>query len=217
MTGPRLPLGALLPFAAGSIGMGIWVTVPGIFLLYFLTDVLAVPPLVAGLAILLPNVVDIIVHPWVGRLSDADRARSGNRFRLMAAGCLVTFAFVALFAVPPDLRAVSAAVWVGTMLVAGNLFYAGYQISYLATPADLGIGYHERTRLMGYRNVVITVGVLAAGVLAPLVAGDDPGVGDYTRMSLVFGAVILVAMLAGIGPPRASRPRRGTAADCWWR
>jgi glycoside/pentoside/hexuronide:cation symporter, GPH family len=214
MTGPRLPLGALLPFAAGSIGMGIWVTVPGIFLLYFLTDVLAVPPLVAGLAILLPNVVDIIVHPWVGRLSDADRARSGNRFRLMAAGCLVTFAFVALFAVPPDLRAVSAAVWVGTMLVAGNLFYAGYQISYLATPADLGIGYHERTRLMGYRNVVITVGVLAAGVLAPLVAGDDPGVGDYTRMSLVFGAVILVAMLAGIGGvARLNRAAPGVPAE----
>ena len=210
MTDPRLPLRALVPFAAGSIGMGIWVTVPGIFLLYFLTDILAVPPLVAGLAILLPNIIDVLVHPWVGRLSDADRARNGNRFRLMVAGCLVTIAFVALFAVPSALHGDSAAVWVGVALVAGNLLYAGYQISYLATPADLSIGYHERTRLMGYRNVVITVGVLAAGVLAPLLAGAD----EYSRMALVFGMVMLVAMLAGIsGVARLNRAAPGTAAE----
>jgi GPH family glycoside/pentoside/hexuronide:cation symporter len=214
MTNVRLPLRALVPFAAGSIGMGIWVTVPGIFLLYFLTDVLAVPPFAAGLALLLPNVADIVTHPWVGRLSDADLATAGHRRRLMVVGCVVVLAFVALFAVPSDLHGTSAAIWVAVALAVGNLLYSCYQVSYLATPADLGIGYHERTRLMGYRNVVITVSVLLAGVAAPVVAGDDPGVGDYTRMALLLGAVMLAAMLAGItGVARLNRAAPGTPAE----
>ncbi|MFD4603285.1 MFS transporter [Streptomyces sp. NPDC058464] len=213
MTNVRLPLRALVPFAAGSVGMGIWVTVPGIFLLYFLTDVLAVPPQVAGLALLLPNVANIVLHPWVGRISDAGLARGGHRRQLMSAGCVVVLAFVAMFAVPSDLHGTTAAIWVSAALVAGNLLYSLYQVSYLATPADLGIGYHERTRLMGYRNVVITVSVLLAGVAAPVVAGDDPGVGDYTRMTLLLGAVMLAAMLAGItGVARLNRAAPGTPA-----
>ena len=158
MTSVRLPMRAVAPFAAGSIGMGIWVTVPGIFLLYFLTDVLAVPPLVAGTTLLLASILDVVLHPWAGRLSDIDRARSGNRSRLMLAATSVVLVFVAMFAVPPGLSGTPALVWVAVTFVAGNLLYSGYQVSYLATPADLGIGYHERTRLMGYRNVVITVG-----------------------------------------------------------
>jgi glycoside/pentoside/hexuronide:cation symporter, GPH family len=210
MTDVRLPLRGLLPFAAGSVGMGIWVTVSGIFLLYFLTDVLAVPPAAAGLALLLPNVLDIVVHPWVGRLSDADLAGTGHRRRLMVAGSAVALVFAAMFAVPSGLHGTSAAVWVAVALVAGNLLYSFYQVSYLATPADLGIGYHERTRLMGYRNVVITVGVLLSGVAAPLLTGNDPTVGDYTRTALLLGAVMLVALLAGItGVGRLTRAAPG--------
>jgi Na+/melibiose symporter-like transporter len=194
--------------------MGIWVTVPGIFLLYFLTNVLAVPPHAAGVALLVPNVADIVLHPWVGRLSDASLADSGHRRQLMLAGCVVVLAFVAMFAVPSGLTGTTAAIWVAVALVAGNLLYSCYQVSYLATPADLGIGYHERTRLMGYRNVVITVSVLLAGVAGPLVAGDEPGVGDYTRMALLLGAAMLAAMLAGItGVARLNRAAPGTPAE----
>jgi GPH family glycoside/pentoside/hexuronide:cation symporter len=206
MTEIRLPLRAVVPFAAGSIGMGIWVTVPGILLLYFLTEVLAVPPAAAGLALLVPNIADIVLHPWMGRISDTDRAAAGHRRRLMLAGCAVVVTFVALFAVPGGLRGTPAAIWVGAALVAGNLLYSAYQVPYLATPADLGIGYHERTRLMGFRNTVITIGVLLSGVVAPLLTGTAPGVGDYGRMAVILGLAMLAAMLIGItGVARLNR------------
>jgi Na+/melibiose symporter-like transporter len=210
MSDVRLPLRALGQFASGSVGMGIWVTVPGLFLLYFLTDVLAVPPLAAGLALLVPNIVDVVLHPWVGRLSDTDLAGRGHRRRLMSVGCLVALAFVALFAVPFGLRGIPAACWVAGVFVVGNLLYSCYQVPYLATPADLGIGYHERTRLMGYRNVVITVGVLVSGVTAPLLTGEDAGIGGYTLMALLLGAAMLAAMLVGIsGVARLNRAAPG--------
>ncbi|MEV0397306.1 MFS transporter [Polymorphospora rubra] len=205
----RLPTAGLLSFATGSVGMGVWVTVPGLLLLYFLTDVLAVPPLLAGLALLLPSVVDVLLHPFVGHLSDADLARRGHRRRLMLVGCALALAFVAMFAVPGQLRGIPAAVWVAVAFVAGNLLFAAYQVPYLATPADLAIGYHERTRLMGFRMVVLTVGILLSGVLAPLLAGgDDPARSGYTLMAVVLAVAMVVTMLVGIGGVR----RLGAAA-----
>ena len=80
--------------------MGVWVTVPGLLLLYFLTDVLAVTPWLAGLALLVPKVADIVLHPWVGHRCDAQQARRGDRRRLLLVGCALPVAFAALFAVP---------------------------------------------------------------------------------------------------------------------
>ncbi|MEV4515746.1 MFS transporter [Dactylosporangium sp. NPDC049525] len=203
MSHVRLPLRGLIPFATGSVGMGVWVTVPGLLLLYFLTDVLAVPPLLAGFVLLAPKVLDVVLHPWVGRLSDADLARRGHRRRLMLAGCALAVAFAAMFAVPGGLRGAPAGLWVAVAFIAGNLLFAAYQVPYLATPADLSIDYHERTRLMGFRMVVLTVGILLSGVAAPLIAGqDDATVGGYARMGLILGAAMLAAMLVGIAGVR---------------
>ncbi|MGW4105961.1 MFS transporter, partial [Streptomyces sp. NPDC004976] len=47
--GADVPRPALLRYALGSAGMGVYVTVPGLLLLYFLTDTLGVAPWLAGL------------------------------------------------------------------------------------------------------------------------------------------------------------------------
>ncbi|WFE35663.1 MFS transporter [Micromonospora sp. WMMD975] len=216
-----LPRGPLLGFAAGSLGMGVWVTVPGLLLLYFLTDVLAVAPWLAGLTLLLPKVADVLLHPWVGHRSDLEQARRGHRRRLLLAGCALPAAFAVLFAVPGGLTGAGAAAWVAVFFVAGNLLFAAYQVPYLATPADLRIGYHERTRLMAFRMVVLTLGILVSGLLAPLLAGGDAATrGGYLRMAVALAAGMLAAMavgVAGIGRLRrtASTPTLGPGAGGW--
>ncbi|MEU9508705.1 MFS transporter [Micromonospora sp. NPDC048170] len=206
-----LPRGPLLGFAAGSLGMGVWVTVPGLLLLYFLTDVLAVTPWLAGLALLLPKVADVLLHPWVGHRCDVEQSRRGDRRRLLLLGCALPLAFVTLFAVPGGLTGAPAAAWVAVAFVAGNLLFAAYQVPYLATPADLWIGYHERTRLMAFRMVVLTLGILASGLLAPLLAGgDDATRGGYQRMGVLLAVGMLAAMLVGV--VGIGRLRRAAAA-----
>ncbi|KAB1905637.1 MFS transporter [Micromonospora sp. AMSO1212t] len=206
-----LPRGPLVGFATGSLGMGVWVTVPGLLLLYFLTDVLAVAPWLAGLTLLLPKIADVLLHPWIGHRCDVEQARRGHRRRLLLAGCVLPLAFAALFAVPGDLTGAAAAGWVAVFFVAGNLLFAAYQVPYLATPADLRIGYHERTRLMAFRMVVLTLGILVSGLLAPLLAGGDDATRDgYLRMGVLLAAGMLAAMLVGVAG--IGRLRR-TAAD----
>ncbi|MFI9638531.1 MFS transporter [Micromonospora sp. NPDC051925] len=206
-----LPRGPLLGFAAGSLGMGVWVTVPGLLLLYFLTDVLAVTPWLAGLALLLPKVADVLLHPWVGHRCDVEQARRGDRRRLLLLGCALPAGFAALFAVPAGWTGGPAAAWVAVAFVAANLLFAAYQVPYLATPADLRIGYHERTRLMAFRMVVLTVGILVSGLLAPLLTGGNDATRDgYRRMGMLLAVGMLAAMLVGVAG--ITRLRRVAAA-----
>src|SRR5690606_10093569 len=127
--------------------MGAWVTVPGLLLLYFLTNTLGVTPLVAGLALLVPKVIDAVLHPVLGTWSDRQARRSGHRRGLMRWGLLLGVAMVAMFTVPAGLQGTPAALWVAGWYIAGNVLFAAFQVPYLTTPSDLRVGYHERTRV----------------------------------------------------------------------
>ena len=206
--GADVPRPALLRYALGSAGMGVYVTVPGLLLLYFLTDTLGVTPWLAGLALLVPKAVDIVLHPFVGSLSDRERARRGTRLRLLTAGCALAPAFVALFAVPGPVadRPWAAAVWVAGWFVVANALFAAYQVPYLATPTDMPVGYHGRTRVLSFRMVVLTVGILVGGALAPLLAGEGDSVGRYVVMATVLGVFTVVFQYVGIGGVRDLLP-----------
>ena len=195
-TGPadgsnRARRGDLAAYASGSLGMGVWVTVPGMLLLYFLTNSLGVSPALAGLVLLLPKVVDAVVHPLFGTWSDRQARRHGHRRRMLRWGLLLAVAMAAMFTVPAPLTGVGAALWVAGWYVVGNLLFASFQVPYLTTPSDLRVGYHERTRVFMVRMVLLTVGLLAAGVAAPALVADGER-GSYTRMAALLG----VAMVA---------------------
>ncbi|WP_433796960.1 MFS transporter [Actinoplanes sp. CA-252034] len=189
--------GDLVAYATGSIGMGVWVTVPGLLLLYFLTHTLGVPPALAGLTLLLPKVIDVVVHPYLGSRSDRDAHRTGHRLGMLRFGIVLAVAMTGMFAVPAGLSGAGAALWVGGWFIAGNLLFACFQVPYLTTPSDLEVGYHERTRVFMVRMLFLTLGLLGAGVAAPaLVAGG--GRGDYARMALLLSAVMVVSGLVAV-------------------
>lgn len=189
--------GDLAQYASGSLGMGVWVTVPGLLLLYFLTNTLGVTPWLAGLALLVPKVVDAVVHPAFGTLSDRQARRTGHRRGMLRWGLLLAVAMVAMFTVPAGLTGPGAAAWVAAWYVVGNLLFASFQVPYLTTPSDLRVGYHERTRVFMVRMVLLTVGLLAAGVTAPLLVEDGQR-GSYTRMALLLGVVMVASGLVAI-------------------
>jgi len=68
--------------------------------------------------------------------------------------------------------------------------------------ADLQIGYHERTRVFMFRMVLLTLGLLGAGVAAPALVSAG-GRGDYARMALLLASVMAVsAAVALVGVRR---------------
>ena len=75
MSHPRLSTSTKIGYAFGSVGTGGFSTVPGLLLLYYLTDELGVTALVAGMVVLLPKAWDVVLNPLVGNWSDHTQSR----------------------------------------------------------------------------------------------------------------------------------------------
>lgn len=204
----RARAGDLVAYATGSVGMGVWVTVPGLLLLYFLTHTLGVSPFLAGLTLLVPKIVDAVVHPLLGTLSDRQARRAGHRRGMLRWGLLLPLSLAALFTVPAGLTGPGAALWVGGWFIAGNLLFACFQVPYLTTPSDLRIGYHERTRVFMFRMLFLTLGLLASGVAAPALVASG-GRGDYSRMAALLAVGMAASGVIGLAGVRRLTGRCG--------
>jgi GPH family glycoside/pentoside/hexuronide:cation symporter len=223
MPAMTLGRGTVARYATGSVGTGGFGTLPGLVLVYYLTDTLGVAALAAGLIVTLAKVWDVVIDPVIGTASDADRARRGTRRRLMVVGGVALPVFFLLtFAVPASWSPGAGAAWVLLAFLAAATAFSLFQVPYIALPAELTDDYGQRTRLLTARVVVLTVSILAFGGGAPALRSVVPDEHDgYLLMAAVAGLVLGASLLVAAGVERrrdvtaapagapASRPAAG--------
>ena len=210
---PRLSAGTIARYATGSLGTGGFATLPGLVLTYYLTDSLGVAALAAGAVIAIAKVWDVIIDPVIGALTDRDLERNGSRRRLMLIGaCALPVLFALTFAVPPALGPVAAGIWVLLAFTLTATAFSLFQVPYIALPAELTPRYDERTRLLTWRVVVLTLAILLFGAGGPALrrVSEDPVVG-YLVMGIVCGVVIGLGMLVSTTVARRTAPAAGVA------
>ncbi|WP_226534215.1 MFS transporter [Microbacterium paraoxydans] len=193
----RLSPRTIVLYAIGSLGTGGYATLPGLVLTYFLTDNLGVAALAAGLIVTAAKIWDVLIDPLIGAASDRQLARTGSRRGFMVTGALALPLFFALtFAVPPSWGPVAGAISVLLAFLATATAFSLFQVPYVALPAELTSSYDERTRLLGWRVVVLTAAILLFGAGGPALrnAGSDPVLG-YLLMGVVSGLAIGIGML----------------------
>ncbi|HPZ49728.1 MAG TPA: MFS transporter [Propionibacteriaceae bacterium] len=193
-TPPRTTAG----YAIGSVGTGGFGTLPGLVLSYYLTDTLGVAAGMASLVVTVPKIWDVLIDPFIGRLSDGDRRRTGHRARIMLIGAVtLPLCVIALFAAPDSVRGMAAGLWVAVAYVACTTAFSLFQVPYLALPAELSDTYEGRTRLVAPRIAVLTLAILAFGAGGPMVR-DAMGGGraGYLGMAVVTGLLMGVGMVA---------------------
>lgn len=194
---PRLSARTIINYAVGSLGTGGYATLPGLVLTYFLTDNLGVAALAAGLIVTSAKVWDVIIDPLIGAASDRQLARTGSRRGFMIVGALTLPLFFALtFAVPPSWGPVTGAICVLLAFLGTATSFSLFQVPYVALPAELTRSYDERTRLLGWRVVVLTAAILLFGAGGPMLrraTGDQ--VSGYLLMGIVAGVVLGIGML----------------------
>ncbi|GAA3469934.1 MFS transporter [Nonomuraea roseola] len=191
----------LLGYGVGSVGTGVFSAVPGLLLLYYLTDVLGVAAGLAGAVLVAPKVWDVLLNPVVGAASDREAVRTGSRFRLLLLGSVtLPVAFAATFAAP-------GAPLVAVAFILAASAFACFQVPYVALPAEMSASPAERTRIMSWRVVCLTVGILVAGGLAPALAQAA----GYAVMGVAIGAVMAAALLAATFATRWVRSSPGPA------
>jgi glycoside/pentoside/hexuronide:cation symporter, GPH family len=196
MTERPLRRALCLAYGAGSIGAGIFSTIPGLLLLFYLTDTLGVPAGLAGVAVLVPKLWDIATDPVVGAWSDRARSRWGRRRPFLLAGALtLPPCFVALFSAPAGAPTLAFA-WVLVAFCLAATAFTLFQVPYAAMPAEMSADYHERTTLVAYRMAFVTVGVLAGGALAPaLIEAGGGGPAGYRSMAVALAGITAATML----------------------
>jgi glycoside/pentoside/hexuronide:cation symporter, GPH family len=193
-------------YAMGSFTAGAFGTVPGLLLLPYLTDNLAVPAAIAGLLVLLPKAWDVVFNPVAGRISD--RAGTRRPF-LLAGGTAVAVLFAALFAG-------DSAPYVAVVFLLCATAYAFFQVPYVAMMAEITSDYDERTRLMAWRMAFLALAILVSGAGAPAVRDAT----SYPVMGVAVGVLILLGTLATyFGTAGVSASRRvavsATPRELW--
>jgi glycoside/pentoside/hexuronide:cation symporter, GPH family len=192
-----LSVGTYLGYGIGSVGTGIFSTVPGLLLLSFMIRYLQIPAALAGTVILIPRLWDVITDPFAGTLSDRTRSRWGSRRPWMFVGSLtLPIVFALLFRVPVQ-TGMSAAWYLLLIYILCTTFYTIYQVPYISMPAEMTESYNERTTIMSFRIAFLTLGILVGGALAPeLIAAGGGGREGYAVMGIIVG-LILFAVLIG--------------------
>jgi Na+/melibiose symporter-like transporter len=198
-------------YGAGAIGNGVFVTVPGLLLLFYMTNILGVGAGLASAALFVPKLWDAVANPLMGGISDRSTNRYGKRRPFMLVGGLGTaLAFVLLFTAPKLDSEVASAVYVTAVFTIAMTLYAVFCVPWSAMPPEMTEDYHERTRITSVRMVLLTVGILVGGALAPAIAGSgkdgtEGSRGSYAVMSVVVAVILGVAFLTAWWGTREAR------------
>jgi glycoside/pentoside/hexuronide:cation symporter, GPH family len=192
-----LPASVRIGYGLGSLCTGTFATVPGLLLLYYLTDVMAVPAATAGVALFIPKVWDVLINPVVGVVCDRSRLRGGPRRPFLLAGaCTLPPLFALIFAAPP-LRGTAAAAYVALLFMLAATAYAVFQVPYVAMPQEMTDDSAERGRMLALRVGFLGAAILLSGAVAPVIAhanGDTPA--GYRLMGVVVAALLACGMFA---------------------
>ena len=192
-----LPRGVRIGYGSGSVATGAFGTVPGLMLLPYLTDELAIAALWAGLIVFVPKAWDVVLNPVAGRVSDRTLDPAGPRRPwLIRAGLMLAGAFALIFAAPELGSARLEAGWVLVFFVLAASAYAFFQVPYVAMPAEITTSYDERTRLMTWRVAILALTIMLAGATAPVIRDAVGGRDGYRVMGVVMACLIVVGVVS---------------------
>jgi GPH family glycoside/pentoside/hexuronide:cation symporter len=205
---PRpLPLSAKLLYGVGEMPITVLMFLSGFFLLFFYKSVMGLPPVLVGIGLFASLVLDAIIDPYIGHISDRTRHRLGRRHMFMLPGAIAMGpCFFLLFSPPRELGAIALFSWLLICSIALRVTSAMYRIPYLGLGAEMSRDYDDRTSTMAIRALFGLLGTMAAAGLSFLLFfpattdGSEPKLqyAGYPHLGLAFGALMSVAGLVTV-------------------
>ncbi len=181
----RVPLRRLIAYALIELPVGGAMSASSLFLGFHYAT-LGVSLTQIGAIMMAARLLDVLIDPAVGLLSDRTRNRFGRRKTWVVAGVpIFVLASWQLFVPPADVTATYFATWL-------VLFWVGFSminIPYYAWGAELSGDYHERTRITTLRTIFGTLGAFAF-LAIPAIRQQFFGVGGTPGQVLAMVAVI---------------------------
>ncbi len=195
----RMSTGTFFGFSMGMIGDRIFRDAPALLLLLFMTNYLAIPPALAGIAIFLPKVLIMFIDPLVGTLSDRLNTRWGRRRPPMLLGAvLASVSFVLFFHVPEFDTKFMLACYMSLIILLGFTGYSLYSVPYLVMASEIASSDGERRKIMSWRVTFMAVGLTVSMFSGGFMQWLGGGLHGYAIMAWVYGAICFVSMMTTV-------------------
>ncbi|MES2441207.1 MAG: MFS transporter [Pseudomonadota bacterium] len=203
----RLGRPTMLAYGFGAVAYGVKDFGFATFLLFFFNQVMGLPSFEVSLAIMCALLVDAVIDPAIGFLSDRTRGRWGRRHPWMYASALPIAAGWLLLWNPPQMSDGALLVWVFACAVLLRTAVSAYEVPSQALSPELSADYNERTRIMAYRYLFGWAGGLGMLIasyswLLAAAPGQPDGLlirSNYVGFSIVGAVVMLIAILVSAG------------------
>lgn len=193
----KLPLKMKLGYGLGDIGSNLFIVTTGMFLLFFMVEVMGINPALAGVALFFPKLWDVISDPLMGTISDATRSKHGRRRPYLLYGSVpFGLTFFILFVAPHYASEMANTIHVVLLFALGCTAFTVINVPYSSMVAEMSNDYNERMSITAFRMSSASVGALIAGGAAmPLVNLGGGGEAGFRFMGAVYGVLIVISCL----------------------
>ena len=193
----RLPFGIKLSFGIGDIASNIFIVTTGMYLLFFMTNVVGIAPALAGIMLLFPKLWDVVSDPIMGAISDVTHSRFGRRRPYLLYGAIpFGVVFFILFNAPGYRTEFADALHVSILFALGCTAFTVINVPYASMVPEMSDDYNERMSIVSFRMIFASLGALLAGGLTiPLVEAYGGGAAGFRFMGAILGAGIVVSCL----------------------
>lgn len=181
----------LVGYGIGDFGLNIYWNTLNLFLVFWYTDVVGLPPKVAGYVFLVGTVWDAVSDPVVANIAERVETRHGTYRPFLLYGSVgLALSFVLLFWRPP----LEGDVLIAVLVVIALLFRTSYTlvaVPYAAMSSRLSYDSVERTEFSGARMFFAFAGLLLVSLLAAPIARQG---GDYSAagfQTVVIGGAVI--------------------------
>lgn len=174
----------------------LYMTLFGVFLLYYYTDVWGIDPKHAAFMFLITKLIDAVSDPAVGLLADRTSTKWG-RYRPYLIWTAIPYALLGyLLVLGPDLGQTGKIIYAYVTYSLVMLAYTFINVPYSALLAVLHVSSEERTKATQYRFVFASLGSILIGAAAKPLA-DALGAGDEIagfRATMILFAILSIIL-----------------------
>jgi len=202
----KLPFGIKLSYGIGDIANNFFIVTTGMYLLFFMTNVLGINPALAGTMLLWPKLWDVISDPMMGAISDATRSRFGRRRVYLLYGSVpFGIAFLLIFVAPGYATEFARALQISLLYALGCTAFTVVNVPYASMVPEMSDDYNERMSITSFRMFFASVGALIAGALAmPIVKAGGDGAAGFQLMGAVYGiGIVITCLICFLGTRKA--------------
>ena len=210
----KLSLGRILAFAVGDIFGGGSFNIINFLYPGFLALAVGLPASLAGVVILVVRIVDAVIDPPLGFLSDRMRVRFGTRRGAIAACAPLLVLSMFLMFYPYSnpslaLRFLSVLLsYIFFVVVSSSIM-----IPYYSLASEMTDDYTDRARMTTVRLGFSIFSSILCVAVPGIIVGQFEGNRGYIAMSLMFGVLFTACVAAtglfakeGVPPPKKAEP-----------